>query len=62
MESPVKDRISQGRIPKCLMPVVHGQLAGDDGRASPVPIFQECEHVTSVCITEGGQPPVIENQ
>ena len=60
MEQPVKDSISQGRIPKRLMPVLHRELTGDDGRASPVPVFQEFEHIASVLITEGSKPPVIE--
>ena len=62
MEQPVKDGVSQGRIPNGVMPVLHRELTGDQGRASPVPVFQEFEHITSVLITEGRQSPVIENQ
>jgi hypothetical protein len=62
MEQPVKERISQGRSPKSLMPVLHRERTGDEGRAAPVPVFQACEHVAAVCIIEGGQPPVIEAQ
>ena len=60
MEQAVKDRISQGRIPQRLMPMLHGELAGDDGRAAPVSVFQEFEHIAPVFITEGGKPPVIQ--
>ena len=60
MEQPVKDSISQGRIPKGLMPVLHRELTGDKSRASPMPVFQEFEHIASVLITEGSKPPVIE--
>jgi hypothetical protein len=62
MEQPVKESISQGRIPKSLMPVLHRALTGDAGRASPVAVFQECEHGAAVRIIAGGQPPVIEDQ
>jgi hypothetical protein len=61
MEQPVKNRVSQRGIPQRLMPVVHRELTRDQGRASPVPVFQEFEYVTSVLIIESGQPPVIEN-
>ena len=59
MEQPVKDGISQGGIPNGVMPVVHRELTGDNGRTAPVPVFQEFEHITSVLITEGRQSPVI---
>jgi len=62
MEQPVKHRVSQRGIPQRLMPVIHRELTRDQGRTSPVPVFQEFEYVASVRITEGRQPPVIENQ
>ena len=62
MEQPVKDGISQGGIPNGLMPVVNRELTGDHGRASPVAVFQEFEHIASVLITAGSKPSVIKNQ
>ena len=62
MEQPVKNRVSQRGIPQRLMPVVHRELTGDDGRTSPVSVFQEFEHITAVLITEGHQSPVIKKQ
>ena len=62
MEQPVKDGISQGGIPNDVMPVVNRELTGDNGRASPVPVFEEFKHITSGLITEGRQSPVIQNQ
>ena len=57
MEQAVKDRVSQGRIPQRLMPMLHGELAGDDGRAAPVSVFQEFEHIVSIFVIESCQPP-----
>jgi hypothetical protein len=45
MEQAVKDRVSQGRIPQGLMPVLHGELAGDNGRATAVAVFQEFKRI-----------------
>ena len=44
------------------MPVLHRELTGDKSRASPMPVFQEFEHIASVLITEGSKPPVIKKQ
>ena len=62
MEQPVKDRVSERRIPHSLMPVLNRELTGDDGCAAPVSILQEFESVASVLIIEGGKPPIIEHQ
>ena len=35
MHEAVQDRIGECRIPQGLMPVLHGQLTGDDRSASP---------------------------
>ena len=60
MEQAVKDRVSQGRIPQGLMPVLHWELAGDNGRATAVAVFQEFKDVAAVLVTEGGKSPVIQ--
>ena len=39
-----------------------GSVAESVLRASPVPVFEEFKHITSVLITEGRQSPVIQNQ
>ena len=62
MEQAVKDRVSQGRLPQGLMPMLHRQLAGDHGRATTVPVFQQFKDIAAVLIIERGQAPVIENE
>ena len=62
MEQAVKDRVRQGRIPQRLMPMLHRELAGDNGRATAVAVFREFEHIVSVFVIESGQPPVVKNQ
>src|SRR5947209_4460418 len=59
MEQAVKDRVRQGRIPQRLMPMLHRELAGDNGRAPAMAVFQEFEHIVSVFVIESGQPPVV---
>ena len=60
MEQAVKDRVRQGRIPQGLMPMLHGELAGNHGRATAVAVFQEFKDVAAVLVTEGGKSPVIQ--
>src|SRR5215813_3750911 len=62
MEQAVKDCVRQSWIPQGFMPMLHGELAGDNGRATAVTVFEEFEDVAAVFITEGGQSPVIENE
>ena len=42
--------------------MLNRELAGDNGRAAAVAVFQEFEYVVSVLITERGKSPVIKNQ
>ena len=44
------------------MPMLHWELAGDNGRATAVTVFEECKFVAAVFITEGGKSPVIEKE
>jgi hypothetical protein len=62
MEPPVKDRVSERRIPNRLMPVRNRELTGDKSGAAPVSILQAFESVAPGRIIEGGKPPLIKHQ
>src|SRR2546427_10192095 len=59
MEQAVKDRVSQGRIPQGLMPMLHWELAGDNGRATAVTVFQEFKDVAADPFPETRKSPGI---
>jgi len=61
VKQPVTDRIRQGRIPDRRVPVRRRELAGDDGRARAVPIFQELEEVAPLRLLEGHQREIIQD-
>ena len=44
------------------MPVLYGQLAGDNGGAAVITIFQQFQQVATIFITERGEPPIIEDK
>ena len=44
------------------MPVGHGELAGDQGGAPAVPIFEDLQQVVARLIIERAKPPVVQDQ
>src|SRR2546427_11736034 len=59
LEQAVKDGVRQSWMPQGLMPMLHWELAGDNGRATAVTVFEECKDVAAGFITEGGKSPGI---
>jgi hypothetical protein len=62
MDQAVKDRVGQRRITQGLMPVLDGQLAGDQRGPAIMAVFDDLQEVATVCITERREPPVIQDQ
>ena len=44
------------------MPVVDGDLAGDEGAAACVAVVEDLEKVMASGIIQGGEPPVVEDE
>ena len=44
------------------MPLIDGQLAGDDGGAAPLPVFEDFQEVAPFIWDQHGEPPIIEDQ
>ena len=62
MDEAIQDGVSQGGIADGLMPVLDRKLAGDDGRAAAMAIFEDFQQIASLRWGEDGQTPVIEDQ
>ncbi|GLS33769.1 hypothetical protein GCM10007937_54810 [Mesorhizobium albiziae] len=45
-----------------LIPVIQGQLTGDDCRSAFVAVFNDLKHITPLVIIEFFRSPVIENE
>jgi hypothetical protein len=58
----VKYRVGIGGIADDVMPGVHGDLTGDDGRAAAVSLFEDFEKVMAGAGIELLQPPIVEYQ
>jgi hypothetical protein len=61
MDQAVQDRIGDGRITDMVMPVLHGELAGDEGRAGSMTVFDHLEQVSAFGITQRGQSQIIDH-
>lgn len=62
MDQAVEDGIGQGRVADGGMPVRHGQLAGDDGRAAAMAVIDDFQQVAATLIGERCQSPIINDQ
>ena len=58
----VQDGIGQSWVCNDLIPVIQGQLTGDDCRSAFVAVFNDLKHITSLVIIEFFRSPVIENE
>jgi len=62
MHQAVENRVGQRWITSGLMPMCDRQLAGDQRGPAIMAVFDDLQHVATVCITERREPPVIEDQ
>src|SRR6187551_3602165 len=58
----VEDRVGQSGIPDQGMPAVHRDLAGDQGGAAAVAVFNDFEHVVALLGAEWFEASIIEDQ
>jgi hypothetical protein len=62
VDEPVEDGVGVGRVSDDGVPVLDGELAGDDGRSSSVAFLEYLEEVVARLGVERLKPPVIENE
>ena len=62
VEQPVEDGVAEGGIADDLVPVIDGDLAGDEGGLSCVSVVEDLEEVTASEVVEAGEPPIIKNE
>ena len=58
VDEAIQDGVGIGGLADDRMPVGHGELAGDQGGAPAVPIFEDLQQVVARLIVERAQPPV----
>ena len=58
----VHDRVGESRIADNFVPLLDGNLAGDDDRGALVAIFEDFEEIALLGMGERGEPPIIQNQ
>ena len=62
VDEAVEDGVGQGGVANDLVPVVDGNLAGDEGGASVVAVFNDLEEVASLFVRQARLPPVIQDR
>jgi hypothetical protein len=59
VHEPIEDRVGDGRIGDCLVPVIDRQLAGHNRRAAIVPILDNLKDVATLLGGKRGQAPIV---
>ena len=59
VHEPVEDRVGDGRIGDCLVPVIDRQLAGHNRRAAIVPILDNLKDVATLLGGQRGEAPIV---
>src|SRR5690606_742327 len=62
VDEAIEHGVGIGRISNEHMPLVHGELAGDDGGTMTIAIFEDFQEVVTGTSVERLEPPVIEDQ
>ena len=58
----IEDCIGQGWVADGFVPVLDGQLAGDDCRGAAVAVFEDFQEVAALGGGEDGEAPIVDNQ
>ena len=62
MDQPVKDGIGDGGIADLFMPVLHGELTGDNGGGMAMSFFNDLQEVSSFGVGHGSKAEVVNHQ
>ena len=62
IEEPVQDGVAEGGVTDEVVPVLDGELAGEDGTAPSVAVIQDLEEVVTTLAGERSEPPVVEDE
>jgi hypothetical protein len=62
VKQPIQDRIPEGGIADDLVPVIDGDLAGEQGSPVPVAVIEHLEEIVASHIVQGREPPVVQDE
>lgn len=60
VDEPIQDCVTKRRVADEVMPVFHGDLAGDERRPTADPILYEFEQIASFAVAQWRQALVVE--
>ena len=62
MHEAVEDGVTEGGIADDVVPVLDGELAGDEGRATAVAVIEDLEEISALGVVEGHHAEVVESE
>jgi energy-coupling factor transporter ATP-binding protein EcfA2 len=58
----IQDGVGDGRIANQFVPMIHGELAGDDGRGASMPVIEDVQETAPLLGRERRQASIIQDQ
>ena len=62
VEESVEDGVSEGGVADDIVPVLDGELGGEDGAAAGVAVVEDFEQIVAALARQGGEAPVVEDE
>jgi hypothetical protein len=62
MDEPIEDGVGYRGISDAVMPVFHGQLAGDNRGRQALSVFNDFQQITALMVGQRGQAEVVYNE
>ena len=62
VHEPVEDGVAEGGVANDVVPVIDGELAGDECRAASVAVLEDLEEISTLGLVEGLETEVIDEQ
>lgn len=62
MDQPVKDGVGDSRVSDLFVPVIHGELTGDNGGAVAVALLDDLQEVSSLNVGHGSHTEIVKHK
>jgi len=62
VDQAVEDAVGDGGITDLLVPMIYGELTGDDGGGMAMPFLDNLQKVSAFCVCHGGQAEIVNHQ
>ncbi|MBB4383660.1 hypothetical protein GGD61_008365 [Bradyrhizobium sp. SBR1B] len=62
VDEAIEDGVGDGWVADEVVPVIDGDLTGDEGRAAGVSVLDDLEEIAALLVAELLRPPIVESR